>query len=332
MGCGTINHNFNIKEGYGVLDSFEFESGKVLENLKVQYQVSGIPKYDDEGNITNAIIYCPTLLAANAIMPTLHDNLKGFDFDKNEYFFIRIVSLGVPESFAPSTSGLKYNFPRYTFKDRVNFERQFLAENFKIKKIFGLVGEGVGGCKILTWASEYPDDMDFIILVNTPFKTCDYRYIFCRCSDGIIESSEDYYSDMYSVSLSRTVVAINKLLFAGYFSKNVMESLSNDELDVLMEGYIDDGLFMDIYDFKLRNDCIAEYDLENQLCNIKAKTLVLGISGYLFFSPEVDALPLDDLIKDSEVYVLDSKIRKYYEKEDFSQLADKIFPFLDQFR
>jgi homoserine O-acetyltransferase len=137
---------------------------------------------------------------------------------------------------------------------------------------------------------------------------------------------------MYSVSLSRTVVAINKLLFAGYFSKNVMESLSNDELDVLMEGYIDDGLFMDIYDFKLRNDCIAEYDLENQLCNIKAKTLVLGISGYLFFSPEVDALPLDDLIKDSEVHVLDSKTRNYYEKEDFSQLADKIFPFLDQFR
>jgi homoserine O-acetyltransferase len=99
-----------------------------------------------------------------------------------------------------------------------------------------------------------------------------------------------------------------------------------------MEGYIDDGLFMDIYDFKLRNDCIAEYDLENQLCNIKAKTLVLGISGYLFFSPEVDALPLDDLIKDSEVHVLDSKTRNYYEKEDFSQLADKIFPFLDQFR
>ena len=42
MGCGTINHNFNIKEGYGVLDSFEFESGKVLENLKEISKIEGV--------------------------------------------------------------------------------------------------------------------------------------------------------------------------------------------------------------------------------------------------------------------------------------------------
>ncbi len=331
-GCDIISHQFNIQSGKYVMESFEFESGRILENLDVQFEVSGIPKYDDGGNIVNAVIYCPTILSSNAILPDMYESLKKYNFDKNEFFFIHISPLGTPESCAPSSSGLKYNFPSYSFRDRVNFKRQFLAETFNIEKIFGLVGEGVGGCEILTWACQYPYDMDFIILVNTPFKTCDYRYVFCQCAESIIDSSEEYYSDMYSISLSKVVVAINKLLFAGYFSSNVMENLTNDEMDVLMEDYIDEGLFMDVYDFRFRNDCIARYDLEKELDNIKTKVLSIGISGYLFFNPEVDAIPLRELVDDSEVHVYDSKMENYYDSEDFSQLAEVIFPFLENFK
>ena len=46
--------------GYGVytLDEFEFENGQVLNDVKIECLISGTSKYDDEGNISNVIIYC----------------------------------------------------------------------------------------------------------------------------------------------------------------------------------------------------------------------------------------------------------------------------------
>ncbi|WP_298522651.1 hypothetical protein [uncultured Methanobrevibacter sp.] len=314
------------------MDSFEFESGQILENVNVEYGVSGIPKYDENGNIVNAIVYCPNLYGGRSILAKHHDLIRNQDFDKNEFFFINIFSLGVPGSCSPSTTGLKYNFPSYTFKDRVNFKRQFLAEKFNIKNCLGLIGEGFGGFEVFTWACEYPDDMEFIIVLNSSFKTYAHRYIFVKCAESIIESSEDFYTDNYSSSFSMLSVALFRLLFAGYFPTNVVENLSNDEIDALMEDYVDDGLFIDIHDFKSRNDCMLKFDVEDKLHNVKAKSLILGVEGYLFFNPQKDTLPLADLINDSKVIVFPSKTENYYDEEDYSDMGFEIISFLKQFK
>lgn len=313
------------------MDSFEFESGRVLEDVDVEYGTSGIPKYDEDGNIVNAIVYCPNIFGGRSILAQYHNLIKNHDFDRNDYFFIRIFSLGVPGSCSPSSTGLKYNFPQYTFKDRVNFKRQFLAEKFNIKNIQGLIGEGFGGFEVFTWACEYPDDMDFIIVVNSSFKTYSYRYIFVKCAESIIEASDDFYSDEYSSSFSMLSIPIFRLLFAGYFPESILENASNDEIDALMEGYVEDGLFMDIHDFKFRNDCMLNYDVEDKLHNINAKSLILGLEGYLFFNPKKDCAPLGDLIEDSKVLIFDSKSEKYYEDEDYSEMGFEIISFLKQF-
>lgn len=41
-----------------LLDEFEFENGEILHNVEVEYTTRGTPKYDENGNVTNAIIYC----------------------------------------------------------------------------------------------------------------------------------------------------------------------------------------------------------------------------------------------------------------------------------
>ena len=53
----------NSKLGYGkhVLDKFEFETGQILHDIKVEYSTKGTPKYDEDGNISNAIIFCHEL-------------------------------------------------------------------------------------------------------------------------------------------------------------------------------------------------------------------------------------------------------------------------------
>ena len=47
----------SISPEYYTLKEFKFNNGKVLENQTVEYMTMGTPQYDDEGHITNAIIY-----------------------------------------------------------------------------------------------------------------------------------------------------------------------------------------------------------------------------------------------------------------------------------
>ena len=310
------------------MESFEFESGRVLENVVVEYGLNGVPRYDDDGNIINAVIYFPTLKGASSILAKNIDLI--YDFDNDNYFFIKITSLGAPDSCSPSSTGLKHEFPTYTFKDRVNFQRQFLAEKFNITKVLGLIGEGMGGFGVYTWACEYPDEMEFIIILNSTYKTGGYRYVLLRTAESIIDSCDDFYSDEYSVSLTKIIVALSRLRFAGQFSNNVFESLSNDELDVLMEDFVDEGLFMDIHDFKSRNDCLLDYDVSDKLHNIKAKALIIGFGDSLYFNSESDILPLKDIINDSKIFAFKDK-ENFYDEEDFSEFKFEILSFLKQF-
>ena len=320
--------DFNVEYSNHVMESFEFESGRILENVNVEYWINGTPKYDEDGNITNAVVYCPTLKGGNSILAKSHNIIYE---SINDYFFIKITSLGAPNSCSPSSTELMHNFPHYTIKDRVNFKRQFLKEKFNIKKVAGLIGEGVGGFEVYSWASEYPDDMEFIINLNTTFKTSGYRYVILNVADAIIDSSDDFYEEGYSVSLSKLIVAIARLMFAGYFPKDIFEELSNDEIDVLMEDYVDEALFMDIHDFKLRNDCLLEFDVSDKLDNIKAHALIMGLSDYLFFNDNNDILPLNDLIKNSKVVLFKEK-ESFYDEYDYSEIASEIISFLKQFR
>lgn len=314
-----------------IMDSFEFESGATLENVMVEYVTRGNPKYDEEGNIINAIIYCPTLKGGYSIFDRHRNPIKYKEiFD--DFFFIKIVSLGTPDSCSPSSTGLRYNFPKYTFKDRINFKKQFLSEKFNMNTVLGIIGEGVGGFEVYTWACEYPDDMEFMVVLNSSFKTCGYHHVLIRCVESILDSSEDISSETYSTSLSMISVSIFKLLFATYFPANVLENLTRDEIDVIMDDYVEEVLFMDIHDFSFRNECILNYDVENKLSNIKAKSLILAVPGNLASNPKIDAVPVENMIDDCEVKIFESKRVEYYEEDDFTELFDEYVSFLKQFR
>lgn len=311
------------------MDSFEFESGSVLENVDVEYMAKGTPKFDDEGNMTNVILYCHRF---NGSYSSLDDifrlTAKGKPFDFEKYYFISITSLGFPNSCCPSTTDLKHNFPKYTIKDRVNFKRQFLKERFNIENVHGIISRGVGGYEAYTWACDYSDEMDFIICSGTAFKTNGYRYVVSKCMESIIDSSDDFYSDIYSDSLSRMMVSINKLLYSNYFSKQVFHNMTNDEIDVLMDDFVDDGLFVDIYDFKLRNDAVLEYDVEDKLKNIKAKALIISSKNDMYYSPDFDVLPIEDLIENSKILLLEPSA-DYTAYEDYPLIEDVLNNFLD---
>ena len=320
--------------GYGIytLDKFEFENGCVLSDVNVEYYIIGTPKYDDEGTIVNAVVYCHNYNGSCFSLNNLYQiTAEGAPFDKNEYLIICITSMGFPESCSPSSTGLKLDFPEFSILDGVNFKKQFLKEFLNIEKVLGIAGRGFGGYVVYTWACEYPDDMEFIIVCDSSFRSSGYRYAISKAIENIIVSSEGFYSDNYDVSLSNTMVSINRLIYSNYFSKSLLQEMSNDEIDVLMDDFVEEGLFKDIYDIKYKNDVLLNFDLTDKLSNIKAKALILGNTNEIFYFYKHDALPVKDLIDDSEVVLYES-LRNPHGYEDHSVIIDDLERFLNDFK
>lgn len=320
--------------GYGKykFDEFKFENGDVLEDVNVEYNIIGTPKYDDDGNIVNAVVYCHNFNGSCSSINNLYQiTADGAPFDKNEYCLISISALGFPESCSPSTTGLKYKFPKYTVLDVVNFNRQFLHEFLNINHVLGVCGVGLGGYSVYTWACEYPDEMEFIMVCDSSYKTNGYRYVITRAVDSIIESSDGFYDDAYDYSLSKTMVSIYKLLYSFYFSKKVFQEMSNDQIDVLMDDYVDEGLFTDIYDVKFANDIILNFNIEEKLGDIKARALIFGNEDDLYYSSEDDTLPLKNLIENCKVVLYKSR-RDHTGYEDYSVMFDEFWGFLRDFK
>ena len=310
--------------GIYVLESFELEYGKVLEDIDVEYFTSGIPHYDDEGYITNAVVFCPGYAGKTSVLEQAHEYLKGAgEFDKNEFFFIMVTSLGVPNSYSPSSSGLNHEFPEYSIKDIVNFKKQYISENYRIRKLLGILGEENGGYEVFTWACEYPDDMEFILVLNSDFKISGYRFIISKGFEKIIESNNDYYTDNYASSLSNSMMAIYTILFAQSMSEKVFSRLTTDEIEIYMEDFLDDALTRNIYDFNLKNNAVLNFNVEDMLTDIKAKTLIIYSDDSVLFSHPLNLEIVENSIEKVNVLSYSTKKENYYDEEDFSDIGMK---------
>lgn len=326
----TIVNSFR-EHGIYEMESFEFEYGKVVENIDVEWITSGVPRYDDEGYITNAIVFCSNYKGKTSILEQSHEFLKSEGkFDKDEFFFIMITSLGMPNSFSPSTSKMNHEFPVYSFIDVVNFKRQFLRENFKIKKLLGVIGEENGGYEVFTWACEYPDDMKFIMILNSDYKISGYRFVISKGFERIIESNNDYLTDNYAVSLYNSMMAIYTLLFAQSMSEKVFSRLTTDEIEVFLDDFVDDALSVNIYDFNFKNNAILNYNVADKLSNIKARTLIIHSDESVLFNQSLDVDMVSQSIDDLMVLSYSSKRETYYDEEDFSEIGLKIISYLKE--
>ena len=314
-----------------VLDEFEFSNGQILRDVEVEYTTRGTPKYDENGNVTNAVIYCHRF-NGNCLSIGDLSQLIGPESELSDlnFFYISITSLGYPESCSPSTTGLKSDFPKYTVKDCVDFKRKFLKDAFNITKVLGIFGVGNGGYEAYTWGCEYPDEMEFIMIGNSSYKTNNYRYILSKALDSIIFSSDNYMNCTYDENISKIMSAINLIIYSQYFSKKALQNFSREEIDIFMDNFIDEGLSVDIYDFKYRNDTVLTYNIEDKISNIRANTWIATTSDDIYFSPETDTYSLKDKIENLNITVFNAEDFAY--NDDYSIFVDPLREFLEEFK
>ena len=291
------------------MDSFEFENGEMIRDTVVEYMTFGTPKYDENGAIVNAIVYCSgslgTFAGINKILPLTE---KGDAFDGEKYFFISMSALGAPGSCSPSTTDLKNKFPKYSLADVVNFQKQFLAKKFGIDHILGLIGNSMGGFIGLTQAIRYPEFQDFIICGVSSYKVAGHDYILSKFVDEIITSDPDYAKGEMTYSLIRTLRLANLAEFNFGLSKEALRAMSNEELAVEFETFGNEMLEIDIYDLKYCNESCMNFDVEDKLDKINSKVLIISCKQDPHFPPELDGIPMSQMIENSQLIVMDSEL------------------------
>jgi len=321
---------FDQKRETYVMDSFEFTGGEILENVMVEFMTFGTPKYD--GNvITNAIVYCHGSLgnftSVKKIFPLNYENAP---FDESKYFFISISALGSPGSCSPSSTGMKNNFPSYTIEDVANFQKQFLAEKFGIDHVLGIIGNSMGGFVALTSAILYPDFAEFIMPGVSSYKVAGHDYILSKFVNEIIVSDENYEKGILNDSIKRTIKLASLAEFNFGISKEALRATPKDELSQNFEEFGEESLFMDVYDIKYCNEACMNYDVENDLDKIKSKTFIISCSQDPHFPPELDGIPMSEMIKDSQIVIMDSLLGHLCFNE-LENIADELKAFMKDF-
>ncbi|MBU4534620.1 MAG: alpha/beta fold hydrolase [Euryarchaeota archaeon] len=321
----------NLDAKYYKLKNFRFESGEKLPSLNVEYCTLGTPIKDEEGHITNAIVYLHGWSGDYSSIKRLKD-IIGPDkvLDTNKYYLISPSALGSPKSASPSSSTCGYEFPQYTINDMVNFLHSFLKENFPIKHIKGVIGNSMGGFQALTWGVLYPNFMDFIIPLVSSYQSKGWNFAIFHYMNSLIEQDPDYNQGNY-VKNPRITSAASQFMYLFGLSRDYYETqVSNQDIIDSMTEMGQEGFLTDANDIYWRNKAAMAYNLKEELYKIRAKTMIIAINQDQYFPPEYDAIPLSRAIKDSQLAIYDSQLG-HVGSHEIIKIEKEIEDFLSQF-
>jgi homoserine O-acetyltransferase len=238
--------------------------------------------------------------------------------------------LGSPGSCSPSTTDLKNKFPKYSILDVVNFQKQFLKEKFGIDHVLGIIGNSMGGFVGLTSVIEDVDFADFLITGVSSYKVAGHDFILSKFVDEIITSDPDYAKGELTYSLIRTLRIANLAEFNFGLSKEALRSMSNIELSSEFENFGNEMLEIDIYDLKYCNESCMYFDVEKDLDKVKSKVLIISCKQDPHFPPELDGMPMAQMIDDAEIIVMDSDLGHLCFNE-LESIRDELKEFMEQF-
>ncbi len=327
----------SLEAEYFTLKEFKFKNGETLNDAKVEYISFGTPLYDEDGIIKNALVYFHGSSGSCYSVRRISEYIGSGDlFDSDKFFFISLSALGCPNSSSPSTTGLKNKFPEYDVDDMVNFQKQFLEERFGIKHVKGLIGNSMGGFEVLTWGCLYPDSVDFIISLVSSFKVGGHNYALSKIMNNILESDPDYNGGDYELpisdSLKRSLKLSSDAMYCyGLSREEYRNNMTNQEIEDAMAEFAEESLEEDVNDLIYMNSSSMDYDLTDRLKDISAKVLIIAINQDQYFPPNLDAIPMSKMIKNSKLVIFDSCMGHVGSSELY-KIEEDLEEFLSEFK
>jgi homoserine O-acetyltransferase len=267
------------------LSQFALNSGVVIPNIAISYQVYGL-----------ALGMAPIILVNHAL--TGNSTITGENgwwngligtnkpIDTNSY---TVISINIPgNGFDGNSANLIYNYKDYCTKDIASIFWSVLFE-IGAKELFAVIGGSLGGAIAWEMLALYPQKIDNLIPIATNWKATNWVISNVLIQDTILSNSSNPVFDarLHAMLLYRTPASLESK-FKQIKNKNNFFEVENW---LLNHGEKLKNRFQ-LASYKLMNHLLKTTKIANNIEELKEKLAlsttnihIVGINTDLFFLP-----------------------------------------------
>ena len=283
-------------EGEAHLKAFRFQSGEVLQDLRIHYRTYGTPRRDASGVVRNAVLitHGTTGSGAQFVRPEFSGQLfgPGQPLDAATYFIVLPDGIGHGKSSKPS-DGLHARFPRYGYLDMVEAQRRLLSEAFGVTHLRLVMGTSMGGMHTWLWGQLHPDMMDALMpLASLPTQIAGRNRVWRRTIIDAIRQDPQWLGGEYKAQPPSLRVAAQLLHFMS--SNPVLrqeEAPTLSKADATLDAFVANyQRTADANDVLYALEASKDYDPGPGLEKIQAPLLAVNTADDLINPPELGIL------------------------------------------
>ncbi|MFL0798460.1 MAG: homoserine O-acetyltransferase [Cellvibrionaceae bacterium] len=361
-----------IKEKKSFLvEGFISVDGHALPNFKIGYETYGELAADTDNAILichyfSGTSHCSGKYHPDSETPGYWDNFigPGKAIDTTKYFVIAVDSLTNvcandplvktvgPHAIDPSTGEpFGDSFPILRVDDWVAVQKRVI-ESFGVATLKAIAGPSGGSVQAATWAANYPDSVERIIMAISPGHYMN-PWILAMLKSWIVPIKLDanwnhgnYYNGPLPIDGLRCSIELIQVMGMGFGnleslydrrwadnSEDPAQSIDN-EFEVEKAFHEQSGIKAQIFDANCLIYTVKAfqlYDLRNKLENIKAKVLLLPASSDMIFPPSLSYTTkeaMESVGIDVELYEIEGTGGHYDGLSEIHQHQDKVVAFL----
>ncbi len=304
-------------------ETFRLENGENIPDLHIAYHAFG--RYEPG---KSKVIWVCHALTANSDVSEWWEGLFGSNryFDQPEYFIVCANIIGScygttgPPSYNKSLQRYYLDFPLVTTRDMAN-AHDLLRLHLGIREIHLLIGSSLGGQQAQELAISLGDKVENLILIATNAVHSPFGIAFNEAQRLALLADPsftacDYNGGKDGLRAARSIAMLSYRSYEGY-----RQTQSEETLEILhgfkaasyqrYQGYKLANRFNAYSYFSLTKSMDSHNvgrnreSIEAALRNIRAKTLIVGISSDLLF-PLSEQIFLQQHIPGSELITIDS--------------------------
>ncbi len=327
---------------------FALERGGLLRELRIAYHTYGelSPERD------NVIWVCHALTANSDVADWWPHTVEEGRFLSPENHFIVCANIlgscyGSTGPLTPDPEGgepLYDRFPKLTMRDLVR-AHALLAEHLGIRRIKALIGSSVGGFQAVEWAVMEPERFERLVLIATAAKATPWQIAIDQTQRMAIFADGTYGEPRADAGRKGLAAAraIGLLTYRGPEGYNLTQQELDDRVRYsdfrasTYQTYQGEKLCrrFDAYSYVTILDTFDTHDVgrgrggvEAALATIQAKSLVVGITSDLIFTPK-EMRCLAEQIPHSRYMELDSAFGHDGFLVEHEALNEMLLPFLE---
>ncbi len=270
-------------QGDFYVHSFRFQSGEVLDSLRLHYTTLGTPRRDARGVVRNAVMVLHG--TGGTGRGFLADHFAGVLFgpgellDTAKYYVILPDNIGHGGSSKPS-DGLHARFPSYTYDDMIRGQYLLLTEHLHVNHLRLIMGTSMGCMHAWVWGYTHPDFMDGLVpLACAPTQIAGRNRMMRTMVMDDIRDDPAWKGGDYTTEPQAGLRAALDVLYLMVSAPLLQQhdAPTRDAADSVIRAYVDHGLrTMDANDEWYAFNSSRNYDPAPHMAEITAPVLAIN--------------------------------------------------------